>query len=111
MPRFTTPNITPAQWAAVSGWIVAQLVAWGLIPREREQLAISAGATVLAACWKLADAHIRNGRARGSAVRNHVHTETTTSEMTSRGAVSASTKVTVSPVVPAAEVVGKKASA
>ena len=61
------PDITPAQIAAVVGWIVAQLVAFGWVDQRREQLLISVGSTVLAAAWKLADAYLRGQRARAVA--------------------------------------------
>lgn len=57
------PDVTAAQVLAVSGWMVAQAVAFGLLDPRYEQVAISVGATVLAAAWKLADARIRAGRA------------------------------------------------
>jgi hypothetical protein len=57
------PDITPAQIAAVAGWIVAQLVAFGLIDNQHEQLAVSVGATILGAAWKIADGYLRAHRA------------------------------------------------
>lgn len=56
------PDITPAQIAAIVGWVVAQLVAFGLVSQEREQLAVSIGATVLAGVLKVADAYLRGKR-------------------------------------------------
>ena len=53
------PDITPVQITAAVGWIVAQLVAFGLISNDQAQLAVSVGATVLAAAWKIADAYLR----------------------------------------------------
>ena len=60
-----TPNITQVQLLAVAGWVVAQAVAYGVLPAAYEQLAVSIGATVVAAAWKIADAVIRHGRATG----------------------------------------------
>lgn len=61
------PDVTPAQTVAVVSWIVAQAVAFGYLDIRYQQVAVSAGATVLAAVWKLADAWIRNGRAHAVA--------------------------------------------
>lgn len=58
------PDITPAQIAAVVGWIVAQLVAYGVLDIRYQQLAVSIGATVLGAAWKFADAYLRGQRAK-----------------------------------------------
>ena len=65
----TMPDVTPAQIAVVAGWIAAQLVAYGVVDVRYQQLAISVGATVLGAVWKIADAVIRNGRAKALAVK------------------------------------------
>jgi uncharacterized membrane protein len=56
------PDITLAQILAVFGWIVAQAVAYGFLDSEHSQVLLSAGATVIAAIWKLADAWLRTGR-------------------------------------------------
>lgn len=56
------PNITLAQITAVFGWIVAQALAYGVIDDNQAQIALSLGATAVAAVWKLADAWIRSGR-------------------------------------------------
>lgn len=61
------PDVTLAQFLAVFGWIVSQAVAFGWIDNDREQLLLSAGSTVIAAAWKLADAWIRTGRAKAVA--------------------------------------------
>jgi len=58
------PDITPAQIAAVLGWVGAQLIAFQVIDARREQVLVSAGATVIAAALKIADAVIRAGRAK-----------------------------------------------
>lgn len=70
MLRGKTPDITPAQIAAVVGWVVAQLVAYGVLDMRYQQIAFSIGATVLAAAWKIADAHLRGRRALAQAVAN-----------------------------------------
>lgn len=59
-----TPDITPVQIAAVAGWIVAQLVAYGVLDVRYQQVAVSAGATLLAVAWKAADAYLRGQRAK-----------------------------------------------
>jgi hypothetical protein len=56
------PDITPAQIAAVVGWIVAQLVAYGYLDTRYSQIVVSAGATILGAVWAYADAHLRGKR-------------------------------------------------
>lgn len=61
------PDITPAQIAAVLTFVVGQLVAFGLVDSQHEQVLISAGSTILAAAWKLADAYLRGSRAKAVA--------------------------------------------
>lgn len=61
------PDITPAQLVAALTWIVAQAVAFGYLDTQRSQLVLSVGSTVIAAAWKIADAIIRNGRAKAVA--------------------------------------------
>jgi len=61
------PDITQAQILAVIGWIAAQAVAYGWISNEQSSLAISAGATVVAAAWKIADSYLRANRAKAVA--------------------------------------------
>lgn len=61
------PNITPAQIAAVAAWAVAQAVAYGWLTTEQSQLVLSAGATIVAAAWKLADAFLRASRVQAKA--------------------------------------------
>ena len=56
------PDITPAQIAAFAAWVVSQAVAWGWISNDQGQILLSAGATVLAAAWKIADAFLRGRR-------------------------------------------------
>lgn len=61
------PDVTLAQVLAVFGWIIAQAVAFGWLDTVKSQLVLSAGATIIGAAWKLADALIRNGRAKALA--------------------------------------------
>lgn len=56
------PDVTLAQVLAVFSWGVAQLVAYGVLDSLKSQLVLSAGATILAAVWKLVDAWIRSSR-------------------------------------------------
>jgi hypothetical protein len=63
----TMPDVTPAQLVAVVGWIVSQAVAYGWLDTRYSQIVLSAGSTILFAAWKLADAVIRNGRAKALA--------------------------------------------
>lgn len=58
------PNVTPAQIVAIVGWIVAQLIAYGVLDIRYQQVALSIGATLLAGALKIADAIIRHGRSR-----------------------------------------------
>lgn len=60
----TTPNITPAQIGALVTALGGQAVAWGLLDGSREQTVVAIATAALGAAWKLADAIIRNGRAR-----------------------------------------------
>lgn len=62
------PDITPAQIAAVVGWAVAQAVAYGWLSTEQSQVIMSAGATILAAAWKIADAFLRAKRNQAHAI-------------------------------------------
>lgn len=61
------PDVTPAQFAAIATFIVTQLVAWDWIDNDTGQILISVGGIILAAAWKIADALIRNGRAKALA--------------------------------------------
>ena len=61
------PDVTPAQCAAVVGWIVSQAVAYGWLDTRYSQIVLSAGGTLLFTGWKIADAVIRNGRAKAVA--------------------------------------------
>lgn len=62
MIKIKMPDITPAQIAAIIGWVAAQAVAYGWLTTEQSQLVMSAGATIVAASWKLADAFLRGKR-------------------------------------------------
>lgn len=64
----THPDLTAAQITAIVGWAVAQAVAFGWLRSEDQQLAVSVGATVLAAALKLADSHLRGKRAVAHAI-------------------------------------------
>lgn len=61
------PDVTPVQAAALVGWVVSQAVAFGWLDTRYSQIVVSAGSTVLFGTWKLADALIRNGRAKAVA--------------------------------------------
>lgn len=61
------PDVTPAQITALLGWIVSQAVAYGWLDTRYSQVVLSAGSTILFAAWKIADALIRNGRAKAVA--------------------------------------------
>jgi hypothetical protein len=65
--RGNMPDITPAQIAAVLGWIVAQAVAFGWLDQGTGRILVSSGATIVAAAWKIADAYLRGQRARAVA--------------------------------------------
>ena len=69
------PDVTLAQALAVFGWIIAQAVAFGWLDTVKSQLVLSAGATIIGAAWKLADALIRNGRAHAVAANPALTTE------------------------------------
>jgi len=69
------PDVTLAQTLAVFGWIIAQAVAFGWLDTVKSQLVLSAGATIIGAAWKLADALIRNGRAHAVAVNPALTTD------------------------------------
>jgi len=58
------PDITPAQVTSVVGWVVGQLVAYGLLDTRYSQIVLSAGVTVAVFGLTWADAHIRHGRAQ-----------------------------------------------
>ena len=61
------PNITPAQLTAVATWAISQIVAWGWISNDQGQILLSAGATIVAAAWKIADGFLRANRAKAVA--------------------------------------------
>jgi len=64
----TMPDLTPAQLVSGLAWVVAQAVAYGWLDTVRSQLVLSIGSTVITAGWHIADAIIRNGRAKAVAV-------------------------------------------
>lgn len=64
----TMPDLTPAQLVAALTWIVSQAVAFGWLDTRYSQIVLSAGSTIIVAAWKVADAIIRNGRAKAVAV-------------------------------------------
>lgn len=53
-------HLSLAQLLAVMGWIGAQAVAFGWLNGTKEQIILSAGATILAAVWHAADAWIHS---------------------------------------------------
>lgn len=61
------PDITLAQILAFFAWVVAQAVAFGWLDTIKSQLVLSAGATIIAAVWKLADGIIRASRVQAKA--------------------------------------------
>jgi hypothetical protein len=65
----TMPDITLVQLTAAIGWVAAQAVLIGLIDNNQEQLLVMIGSTVVAAAWKIADAIIRQGRAKAVAAK------------------------------------------
>lgn len=69
-PLFATPDITKAQVLAVLQAIIGLLVAFGIDVDQELQDAIVQLVTAVAVVLPLADALIRNGRARGSAHRS-----------------------------------------
>jgi hypothetical protein len=71
------PDVTPAQVTAFLSWIVSQAVAWGWLDTRYSQIVLSAGSTILFAAWKIADALIRNGRAKAVAANPALVTHTT----------------------------------
>jgi hypothetical protein len=73
-----TPDLTAAQAYAWIAWAVSQLVAWHWIDHEPSRLALSAGASLLAVAWQLADAHIRGRRASVAAAALYTRIPLTT---------------------------------
>ena len=61
------PDITKAQVLALLTFAVGQAVAMGLIDDERGQLVLQAGVALVSLAYLLADAHLRNGRAKAMA--------------------------------------------
>lgn len=60
-------NITLAQVLAIMGWAGAQAVAFGWLTGTKEQIIMSAGATIVAAIWKAADAWIQVAKIKSAA--------------------------------------------
>jgi len=75
------PDITPAQVLAVVGWAVAQAVAYGWLTSEQSQLVMSAGASIVAATWKLADAFLRANRVKAAAANPNILTANRTANV------------------------------
>jgi hypothetical protein len=65
----TMPDLTPAQLVAALTWVVSQAVAFKVLDTQTSQLVLSVGSTAIVAAWKIADAIIRNGRAKALAVK------------------------------------------
>jgi hypothetical protein len=61
-----TPDITQAQIVSAVGWILGQAVATGLIDNDTSQWVLQAAVSVIAAGWIIADAIIRQGRAKAA---------------------------------------------
>ena len=59
-----TPDVTAAQIGAVLTFVAGQAVAWGWITDAKAQVLVSAGSTIIASVWKLADAFLRGSRAK-----------------------------------------------
>lgn len=70
--RGNIPDVTPAQTLAALLWAASQAVALGWINNVPSKITLMAAATLIAAAWKWADAHIRHGRAMA-----HIATPTT----------------------------------
>lgn len=64
MNSLQTPDVTLAQLLAAFTWIVAQAVTIGFVDNNQSALILQVGTTGLSAVWVIADAIIRNGRAR-----------------------------------------------
>ena len=69
-----TPDITLAQLTAAVSWVVVQLLAMGVIDDNTAQLVVQVASTALSAVWFIADAFIRNGRAKAVAATAAVPT-------------------------------------
>lgn len=62
-----TPDITVAQMIAAVSWVIAQALAMGVIDKDQSQLFLQIASTGIAAAWVIADAIIRQGRAKAAA--------------------------------------------
>lgn len=67
--RPATPNVTTLQLVAIAQAVIALAVAFGAPVSDEQSAAIIQLATALAIALPLADAHLRNGRARYFAAR------------------------------------------
>ena len=63
----STPDVTPAQIAALVTFVVGQLVEFGWVDGSKSQTLVSVGSTLVALVWKLADAYLRGQRAHAVA--------------------------------------------
>lgn len=65
MPKL--PDITLAQLTAALGWVVAQLIAMGLLDSDSGQLVLQLGSSIIAGAWMIGDGILRAGRNRARA--------------------------------------------
>lgn len=59
-----TPDITPAQILGILATLVGLLVSNKVVDGKTAKLITDLAAIIVPAAWMLADAHIRNGRAK-----------------------------------------------
>ena len=78
-----SPDITPAQLAAIVGNVIAVAIAFGAHISKQQQDAILALVGALGAFLIASDAHVRGRRAHASAIRHaaEVHAETVSKAM------------------------------
>lgn len=62
-----TPDVTLAQILAGVAFVVGQLVAMGVVDNDQSQLFLQVATTGITAAWVIADAVIRQGRAKAAA--------------------------------------------
>lgn len=79
------PDVTKAQILAVITWAAAQAVAYGWLKSMPSEVALSLGATVVAAAWKLADAYLRGQRANAVAANPAAFTDGSSTQAASPG--------------------------
>lgn len=60
------PAITLAQMLAAATWVAGQLVAMGVMDNDTNQVVLSIATTAISAAWAIADAVIRQGRAKAA---------------------------------------------